>query len=83
MCYVKYDISLLKNISYIFISKVQTTICTYTILSHHKYATFFIHKAVNIIFIYVNYRLTFIHLISSKYKNNKSIYNRKAKNLFN
>ena len=82
MCYVKYDISLLENISYIFTSKYQTSIYTYIIYIYRNYAIFFIRKSINIIFRYVNYRLTFIRLIASKYKNNKSNYNRKVENLF-
>ncbi len=82
MCYVKYDISLLENISYIFIFKIKTLIYTYNISIHCKYAIFFINNIINILFICINYCLTFIRLIFSKYKNNKSIYNRKAKNLF-
>lgn len=82
MCYVKYDISLLKNISYIFISKSQIIFRTYTRLPNYIYAIFFIQIAINIIFIYTNYCLTFIRLIASKYKNNKSIYNKKADILF-
>ncbi len=50
MCYVKYDISLLENISYTFISKSQTAIYTYTIYVHHNFAIFFISKVINIIF---------------------------------
>lgn len=82
MCYVKYDISLLENISYIFIFKFQTIIYTYNILIHCKYAIFFIGNMINILFIYINYCLTFIRSIFSKYKNNKSNYNIKANNLF-
>ena len=82
MCYVKYDISLLENISYTFISKSQTAIYTYTIHVHHNFAIFFTSKVINIIFKCNNYRLTFIRLIASKYKNNKSNYNRKVEILF-
>ncbi len=82
MCYVKYDISLLENTFYIFTPKHQTIIYTYTTHIYRNYAIFFIRKSINIIFRYGNYCLTFIRLTASKYKNNKSDYNKKAKNLF-
>lgn len=77
MCYVKYDISLLENISYLFMIKSQTIIYTYSIDVHLYNAIFFTTKAININSINTNYRLTFIHVFDGKYKNNKSIYNRK------